>query len=321
MMSTGGRICCVCHKPLGDEAKTLGGRLYCPDHYANVTKEHKGLWASGVVEIGAVLIFVVLVALLVWLTKPKLDGAALIWSGIVLALIPAVIWMVFFYRQDRLEPEPKQYVIGVFILGMLLCNAIAIPVINQLFQVGEWLSTNTLTHIVGSIMVIGMVQEFLKYAAVRYSVYMTPEFDERIDGVVYGTAAGLGFAAMLNINYVIANGGVDLYMGIIRIAVTTLAQASFSGITGYFLGRAKFEVEPVWWQSLGVVSAAVLNGLFTWARGEVTQVGLDVNPWLGLLLAAVVAIATFAVLWYLMRRANEITLSGIDAEQTQSASA
>jgi RsiW-degrading membrane proteinase PrsW (M82 family) len=318
-MSTGGRICCVCHKPLGFEAKTLGGRLYCPEHHAAVTRDRKGLWTSGIVEIGGVLAFSALVAFLAWLIKPKFSGTPLVVIGTILALIPAILWMVFFYRQDRLEPEPKQYVIAVFVLGMLLCNAVAIPVVDKVFDVNRWLSTNTWTHIVGSILVIGIVQEFCKYVAVRYSVYMTPEFDERIDGVVYGTAAGLGFATVLNVNYVIANGGVDLYMGVLRMAVTTLAQASFAGITGYFLGRAKFEVEPVWWQALGVVLAAVLNGLFGWARGEITQVGLNVNPWWGLLLAGGVAALTFAALWYLMRRANQITLSGVDASQATAA--
>jgi RsiW-degrading membrane proteinase PrsW (M82 family) len=274
------------------------------------------VWTSGVIEIAAVIAFGALMGLVAWLAKPRLTGAALVGVGVLLSLIPAVIWMVFFHRQDRLEPEPKSYVIGVFVLGMLLCNAVAIPVINGLFQVNHWLATNTLTNIVGAVLVIGITQEFLKYAAVRYSVYATPEFDERLDGVIYGTAAGLGFATMLNINYVIANGGVDLYMGIIRISITTLAQASFSGITGYFLGRAKFEVEPVWWQTLGVAIAAVLNGLFTWARGEITQVGLGVNPWWGLLLAGALAATTFAVLWYLMRRAAALTLSGADAGQT-----
>ncbi len=315
-MSTGGRICCVCHRPLGDEARVLGGRLYCPTHYEKVTQERRGVWTSGVIEIGGVVAFSALLALLAWLIKPHFTGVPLVLTGVVLAVIPAVLWMIFFYRQDRLEPEPKQYVAGVFILGMLLCNAVAIPVVNRLFEVNRWLTADALTYIAGAILVVGFTQEFLKYAAVRYSVYMTPEFDERVDGVVYGTAAGLGFATMLNIHYVVDNGGVDLYMGIIRIAVTTLAQASFAGITGYFLGRAKFEVEPVWWQSLGVAIAAVLNGLFNWAQGEVTQVGLGVNPWWGLLLATVVAAATFAVLWYLMRRANRITLSGVDAAQT-----
>jgi protease PrsW len=318
-MSTGGRICCVCHKPLGKEARTLGGRLYCPDHYATVTQDHKGLWTSGLIEIGGVVAFSALAALLAWAIKPELSGTPLIVIGAIAALVPAVLWMAFFYRQDRLEPEPKQYVIGVFVLGMLLCSAVAIPVIEGLFDIRTWLFTNTWTRLVGSILIIGVVQEFSKYAAVRYSVYMTPEFDERVDGVIYGTAAGLGFATVLNLHYVIANGGVDLYAGILRIAVTALAQASFAGITGYFLGRAKFEVEPVWWQSLGVIIAATLNGLFTWARGEITQVGLNTNPWWGLLLATGVAAITFAALWTLMQRANRITLSGADTSQMMAA--
>jgi RsiW-degrading membrane proteinase PrsW (M82 family) len=318
-MSTGGRICCVCHKTLGFEAKTLGGRLYCPEHYASVSLDRKGLWTSGLVEIGGVLLFSALVALWAWLIKPQFSGTPLVVVGAVLALVPAVLWMAFFYRQDRLEPEPKHYVIAVFVLGMLICNAVAIPVVDGLFDVNSWLSTNTWTYIVGSILVIGVVQEFLKYATVRYSVYMTPEFDERVDGIIYGTAAGLGFATVLNVHYVVANGGVDLYMGVLRMAVTTLAQASFAGITGYFLGRAKFEVEPVWWQASGLALAAVLNGLFTWVRSTITQVGLDVNPWWGFLLAGAVAGATFAALWYLMRRANAITLSGVDAGQTTAA--
>lgn len=318
-MSTGGRICCVCHKPLGKEARTLGGRLYCPDHYATVTKDHKGLWTSGLIEIGGVVSVSALAALLAWTIKPELSSTPLIVIGAIAALVPAVLWMAFFYRQDRLEPEPKPYVIGVFVLGMLLCSAVAIPVVEGLFDIRHWLFTNTWTRMVGSILVIGVVQEFCKYAAVRYSVYMTPEFDERVDGVIYGTAAGLGFATVLNLHYVIANGGVDLYAGILRMAVTALAQASFAGITGYFLGRAKFEVEPVWWQSLGIIIAATLNGLFTWTRGEITQVGLNTNPWWGLLLATGVAAATFAALWTLMRHANRITLSGADASQMMAA--
>ena len=76
-MSTGGRICCVCHKPLGDEAEMLGGRIYCPDHYARVTQERKGVWSSGGVEIAGVIIFGTVVALLAWWLKPTLSGVPL----------------------------------------------------------------------------------------------------------------------------------------------------------------------------------------------------------------------------------------------------
>lgn len=303
------QICCICHKPVGPDAPRLGGRYYCEAHYAKVTQDRRSVWASGVVQIVGVLVFVGLVALIVSRTKPALDGVALVWAGIVLALIPALLWLGFFYQQDRLEPEPKGFVLGVFLLGGLLASAAGIPLVRDLFQVQAWMSRSTAANILGSILIIGFVQEFLKYAAVRYSVYLSPEFDERIDGVIYGTAAGLGFATMLNIHYVTANAGVDLGVGVVRIAVTALAQASFAGVSGYFLGRAKFEEEPVWWLPLGVTIAAVLNGLFTYVRGEIVTVGLRYRPVNGLVLATAVALATFALLYYLMRRANRLTLA------------
>ncbi len=308
-------LCCVCHKPVGDDAPRLGGRAYCPQHYAKAARERRSVWRSGVVQILAVVVFAVVVALIVGAIKPALEGAALVVTGVVLALVPAVLWLAFFYAQDRLEPEPKPFVIGVVILGALLASAVGIPVVRDLFRVQDWLGRSLLTNLLGSILVIGFVQEFLKYAAVRYSIYLLPEFDERMDGILYGTAAGLGFATMLNINYVVESGGVDLGVGVIRIVVTALAQASFAGITGYFLGRAKFEEEPVWWLPLGVTVAAVLNGLFTVLLGSVTRVGSvlagkTANPWYGLLLAVVVAGLVFGLLIALIRRAIRMTVAG-----------
>jgi RsiW-degrading membrane proteinase PrsW (M82 family) len=166
---------------------------------------------------------------------------------------------------------------------------------------------DTATTIVGGILVVGFIQEFLKYAAVRYSIYNSEEYDEPTDGVVYATAAGLGYATVLNIQFVVSNGGVDLGTGVIRMAVVALAQAAFSGITGYFLGRAKFESEPIWWMPLGISLAAIANGLFNWLRGRVVRTGVSltgasVNPWLGLVLAAVVALVITGVVLWLVRR-------------------
>ena len=137
-----------------------------------------------------------------------------------------------------------------------------------------------------------------------------------MDGVLYGTAAGLGYATMLNIRYVVDSGGVNLEMGIIRIVVTALAQASFAGITGYFLARAKFDEEPVWWLPAGLGIAAVLNGLFTVVRGGLTRMGSvfskqSAAPWLGLAVASAIAVLTLLALLVLMRRANSASLAAI----------
>src|SRR6185503_12568052 len=43
----------------------------------------------------------------------------------VMAAIPAVLWLGFFYLMDRHEPEPKQLVAGVCVLGALIAGPLA----------------------------------------------------------------------------------------------------------------------------------------------------------------------------------------------------
>lgn len=309
-------VCCVCHEAVGQDAPRIGGRAYCATHYARVGNDRGSVWRATIASLVAIVLFAAGVALLASLTEPALEGAALVWAGLGLAVIPAVLWMVFFYIQDRLEPEPKRYVLAVALIAALLASAVGIPVVRGLFRVQDWQAQSLVVNLLGSILVVGFVQEFLKWAAVRYSVYLLPEFDERMDGILYGTAAGLGYATMLNINYVVESGGVDLGVGVVRIVVTALAQASFAGITGYFLGRAKFEEEAVWWMPLGLTLAAVLNGLFTVLLGGLTRTravvtGQMATPWYGLVAAAVLAGLTLFVLLALIRRANRLTAAGM----------
>ncbi len=276
--------------------------------------ERKHVWRNEFLLIISLIVFVGVVYALDAALKPVFTASSLLLSGIFLALVPAAIWLVFFYLQDRIEPEPKGYVAGVFLLGGLLAAAIGVPLVENVFRVSHWIHTNTLATILGGILVVGFTQEFLKYAAVRYSIYHSDEFDEPTDGVIYATAAGLGYATVLNIQFVVSNGGVDLGTGAVTMAVVALAQASFSGITGYFLGRAKFESEQIWWMPLGITLAAIFNGLFNWMRGLVVQTnvslsGASTNIWPGLVLAAITAfISSGIVLWLVRRNIRSISM-------------
>ncbi|MEO8700076.1 MAG: PrsW family glutamic-type intramembrane protease, partial [Kofleriaceae bacterium] len=116
----------------------------------------------------------------------------------VMAGIPAVFWLGFFYLMDRHEPDPKQLVAGVCVLGALVAAPLADFVQYQVVP-PEALEVHGLgalsaDRLVYAILVAGLAQEMCKYAVVRYTVYMSREFDEPMDGIVYMMACGTGFA-------------------------------------------------------------------------------------------------------------------------------
>ena len=275
-------------------------------------RQRSGLWQADVASIVLLIVFVLAIfGLEAWL-QPQFTPTSLVITGIVMAVVPAVVWLAFFYRRDRLEPEPKHLVLQMVILGALLASAVGVPLVDGLFDVPNWLSGSPAwAQLLGGFLIVGMTQEFLKYAAVRFSVYYAADFNEAIDGIIYTTAVAIGYALVLNINFVVSSGGVDLGSGAIRMVLTTLAQASFAGVVGYYLGRMKFEKRPLWWMPLGLTLAAALNSLFYFLRGNLNQSNLGaINTWFGLLLAAVLA---GAVTWFLSRSIqHDLTVHGGD---------
>lgn len=300
--------CCVCHQPLDPPYQTLGGRAYCAQHYAQVNRPNPGFWRATIIEVIGMGLLAAVVAVLADRFVGPLSGPALLIAGILIAIIPSALWMFFFYRQDRLEPEPKTQIAAVFLLAALLADVFGRRIVSDWFQVNRWASFDTTTSLLASILIIAVTAQLIIYVVLRLLVYDTPEFDERMDGIIYGTMAGLGVATVGNLYFVIANEGVALGPGIVQTVTTALAQASFGGLQGWFMSEAKFTTKPDWWVPTGFALATVLNGVFSWLIGEVSAVGLQVDPWRSLLFGIMVALATFLLLAFLMARSTEATL-------------
>jgi len=301
-------VCCVCGVPVPPSHNAVGGRVYCDRHRAMLDKPHAGAWQSGIVQIVGMALFSAIVAALASRLGP-LDRPARIGAGLFLALVPSLLWIAYFYRQDRQEPEPKTRIAAVFLLAALLTEALGQRVIGDWFGIADWAWTDTRTALLAAILIDGFVLQATVYAAVRAIVYATPEFDERMDGIVYGTVAALGAAAVLNLHYVLDNGGVALTPGVIGTATTALALASSGGLLGYCMAEAKFRHRPAWWLPLGLALTALLNGLVRWLLSEASATGLTVQPWRSLAIGLVVAVLAFGVLVALMRRSSAVTLT------------
>lgn len=228
-----------------------------------------------------------------------------------IAVIPAVLWLGFFYVMDRHEPEPKQLVAGVCVLGAMVAAPIANFVhayaVPPVALAAHGLSPFAFDRLLDAVLIAGLSQEMCKYAVVRYTIYMSREFDEPMDGIVYMMACGTGFAAWVNYHRLSGQDHeVYLSLGAAQAVVTTLAHASCAGLLGYVMGRAKFSRRsaPVRGGLLmfGLLGAAALNGQFTVLENWVVSRGLAQQPWYGVGYAAISAAIIFAIIWLVSQR-------------------
>lgn len=298
-------FCRVCGRPA---TRRLGSYALCDDHYLRATRERGSVWRTDLLALVALFVLVVVAQVL----SPLIPVSAgrslpLIVAGVVIAIVPAAVWLWLSYRLDRVEPEPRTIVLGVFLLGAVVAAAIGIPLVRDVFDVRSWMGGNLVTQLLGGFLVVGIVQAALKYSVIRFSVYQSAEFDEPTDGILYGTAAGLGYATMLNLDFILDSGGAALGFGAIQVAVTALAHGAFGGVIGYFVSGQRLGVRPVWWSAAGILISAALTAIFYSLRDNVAagdaRVGdIPVGPWAGLVVAAIIAGLTFAAVVVAVRR-------------------
>ncbi|MBX3157627.1 MAG: PrsW family intramembrane metalloprotease [Deltaproteobacteria bacterium] len=229
-----------------------------------------------------------------------------------MACVPAVFWLAFFYLMDRHEKEPKQLVAGVCVLGALvaapLSDFVQYQAVPPVALEVHGLAALSLDRVVYAVCIVGLTQEMCKYAAVRYTIYLSREFNEPMDGIVYMMACGTGFAVWVNYHRLSDANAVHLSTGAARAVITTLAHASFAGALGYVMGRAKFSRRSAPVRGtllmLGLLGAAVLNGGFALVEHWFIQrqTGFEDQPWRGVGYAALVAAGMFTLIWLLTQR-------------------
>jgi RsiW-degrading membrane proteinase PrsW (M82 family) len=228
----------------------------------------------------------------------------------LMAGIPAMLWLGFFYLMDRHEPEPKQLVAGVCVLGALIAGPLAdflqfTAVPRQALEM-HGIDPLSLDRVLYAVLIAGLAQEMCKYAVVRYTIYVSREFDEPMDGIVYMMACGTGYAVWANYHRLSGQGQVYLSHAAAQAVVTTLAHASFAGALGYVMGRAKFSQRRASIRGLlvmlGLLGAAGLNGGFSVVENWVVTSGMAQHPWRGVGYAALFASAVFAITWFAAQR-------------------
>jgi len=175
-------------------------------------------------------------------------------------VLPSLLWLWFWLREDRKNPEPKGVLAIVFIMGMI--GVIVVLPLQKIIQVVVSGSGLQITLWAGA-------EEIIKYLAVIVLLYKTNYIDEPIDWPIYLITAALGFAALENTLFLIkplsvGENTLGLLTGQLRFLGSTLLHTVSSGILGISLGLSLHmkSLTRKWYAVVGLVLAIALHSVF-----------------------------------------------------------
>lgn len=143
-----------------------------------------------------------------------------------LAIIPGLLLIIYVYRKDKVEKEPLGLIIRILIYGVISC--IAAGFLEQLESqfLPQYPQGSVEYAVQTSFCMAALVEETVKFLAMRLGSWRYPGFNYRFDGIVYGVSAAVGFAVYENVMYVAMYG---LQTAIVR-AFTAIPLHAFCGV-------------------------------------------------------------------------------------------
>ena len=258
---------------------------------------------SGWLNIGCQVLFVALLFALGGAPPIALPSVPRALVLVSLVLLPSALWTLFFYLQDRREPEPSRDVLIAFAAGMAAASLVALPAETHLFQLRDWMYESATRLFLGAALIRGAMVSFLFYGILRYGFALSREFDEPVDGLVYGAFVGSGFGAIQSLVYLAAHPDFTLFVIGYTASANVLVYASIGALLGYFVGRGKFLPGSRWPERiLATCLGPLLIGAYHTANDFVFLAGWQHAFWSSLALTVVFASAVLAFVTVTMRR-------------------
>jgi RsiW-degrading membrane proteinase PrsW (M82 family) len=174
-------------------------------------------------------------------------------------VIPAILWLYFWLREDKKRPEPRGLIISTFILGMI---AVVLALL---------LEKSVLPYLTGTALILAwaLIEEILKATAALIGGLRNRAYNEPIDGMIYLITAALGFAALENVLFLFGpiNEGnflLSVVTGNVRFIGATLLHTITSASIGIALALSFYKSRrtKIISSTIGIISAVTLHTLF-----------------------------------------------------------
>lgn len=157
---------------------------------------------------------------------------------LALAFLPPLVFALFVRNHEKRGREPLHAVLGMFVYGGTLGALLAL-VLNTVFEVGFVADSGAATaSFLTAVFAAPFIEEMAKGLGLKF---VRPRILEMEDGIVYGAAVGLGFAATENLLYgfdALATEGVGtaIVTLVMRSLSSMILHAASSALVGFGYG-------------------------------------------------------------------------------------
>ncbi|MGB7342262.1 MAG: PrsW family glutamic-type intramembrane protease [Phototrophicaceae bacterium] len=236
-------------------------RLITPPKEEEEVYPYRRAWRSIFIETGTVMGMMLIVFVLVNFIGLGVPPEWRVYSNLLLAISPTILWLLFSRVPENNVIEPRRRLLTIFTVTALVANGIGIPLLNTVFEPDAWLPLQGGTNrILGYMLTVGILQEFLKYLVLRYIVW--PDYYRiRIDAVAYGAATATAYTLVISLNYVLANPTAASDVVMMRIFATLSVQMIGSIIVAFGLSETLFSDALSLFLPFMIVLAALLAGV------------------------------------------------------------
>lgn len=203
--------------------------------------------------------------------------------------VPVIFWAGYHYHKDRALPEPVPLLVLTFFLGMLAAGISALlyqglGLAGLRFDAGYLAETNAVALLAYALFAIGPIEELAKLLPFVLIVLRFPKFDDPMDGIIYASFIGLGYASVENWQYLKY---LTTAEAIARGFASPVIHMLFASIWGHWIARAHLAGKKVLRTTVtSALAASALHGLYDFA--------VILNPRFALPVAA----AMITVLWF-----------------------
>lgn len=187
---------------------------------------------------------------------------------ILAAVLPALVIVGYIVFRDKNRREPisqvwkgVRYGVGSALLALVV--GAPFSVLAEMVPVLDYTETFW-GALYGSFFMAAVPEELAKLLMLYLLLRKNPYFDERMDGIVYAVAVGMGFAGFENILYLFENEEIWGTIGAIRALFSVPGHFCFAVFMGYYYSLAHFDKKNRQELNLFLMLAVpiVLHGVF-----------------------------------------------------------